>query len=76
MDQHLTMTDHVTAVCAACIYHLYALPNNRSRENGSKCTRHLSTRLLQLTVAKHPVITDSSATSCPEQCSQANNTHQ
>ncbi|KAK2144650.1 hypothetical protein NP493_4157g00011 [Ridgeia piscesae] len=23
MDQHLTMTDHVTAVCAACNYHLY-----------------------------------------------------
>ncbi|KAI0227512.1 hypothetical protein LSAT2_022036, partial [Lamellibrachia satsuma] len=25
MDQHLTMTDHVTAVCAACNYHLYRL---------------------------------------------------
>ncbi|KAK2174588.1 hypothetical protein NP493_790g00006 [Ridgeia piscesae] len=24
-DQHLTMTDHVTAVCAACNYHLYRL---------------------------------------------------
>ena len=25
MDQHLNMTDHVTAVCAACNYHLYRL---------------------------------------------------
>ena len=25
LDQHLTMTDHVTAVCAACNYHLYRL---------------------------------------------------
>ena len=25
MYQHLTMTDHVTAVCAACNYHLYRL---------------------------------------------------
>ena len=25
MDQHLTTTDHVTAVCAACNYHLYRL---------------------------------------------------
>ena len=25
MDQHLTMTHHVTAVCAACNYHLYRL---------------------------------------------------
>ena len=23
MDQHLTMTHHVTGVCAACNYHLY-----------------------------------------------------
>ena len=41
MDTNLTMTDHVTAVCAACNYHLYrlssirALPNNRNRE---KCS--------------------------------------
>jgi len=25
MDQHLSMTDHVTAVCATCNYHLYRL---------------------------------------------------
>ncbi|KAI0214517.1 putative RNA-directed DNA polymerase from transposon BS [Lamellibrachia satsuma] len=29
MDQHLTMTDHVTAVCAACNYHLYRLSSIR-----------------------------------------------
>ena len=29
MDQHLTMTDHVTAVCAACKYHLYRLSSIR-----------------------------------------------
>ena len=29
MDQHLTMPDHVTAVCAACNYHLYRLPSTR-----------------------------------------------
>ena len=29
MDQHLNMTDHVTAVCAACNYHLYRLPSIR-----------------------------------------------
>ena len=29
MDQHLTMTDHVTAVCAAYNYHLYRLSSIR-----------------------------------------------
>ena len=29
MDQHLTMTDHVTAVCSACNYHLYRLSSIR-----------------------------------------------
>ena len=29
MDQHLTMTHHVTAVCAACNYHLYRLSSIR-----------------------------------------------
>ena len=29
MDQHLSMTDHVTAVCAACNYHLYSLSSIR-----------------------------------------------
>ena len=29
MDQHLTMTHHVTAVCAACSYHLYRLSSIR-----------------------------------------------
>ena len=30
MDQHLSMTDHVTAVCAACNYHLYRLSSVRN----------------------------------------------
>ena len=58
MDEHLSMTDHVTAVCAACDYHLYRLssigptapPNNRTREKCSQRSRHLSPGLLQLTV--------------------------
>ena len=29
MDQHLMMTHHVTAVCAACNYHLYRLSSIR-----------------------------------------------
>ena len=29
MYQHLTMTDHATAVCAACNYHLYRLSSIR-----------------------------------------------
>ena len=29
MDQHLTMTHHVTAVCAACNYNLYRLSSIR-----------------------------------------------
>ena len=29
VDQHLTMTHHVTAVCAACNYHLYRLSSIR-----------------------------------------------
>ena len=29
IDQHLTMTDNVTAVCAACNYHLYRLSSIR-----------------------------------------------
>ena len=29
MDQHLSMTDHVTAVCAACNYRLYRLSSIR-----------------------------------------------
>ena len=29
MDQHLSMTYHVTAVCAACNYHLYRLSSIR-----------------------------------------------
>ena len=29
MDQHLSMTDHMTAVCAACNYHLYRLSSIR-----------------------------------------------
>ena len=29
MDQHLSMTVHVTAVCAACNYHLYRLSSIR-----------------------------------------------
>ena len=56
MDQHLTMTDHVTAVCAPCNYHLHrstinntALSNNSSREKCGQRIRHLSPRLLQLT---------------------------
>ena len=37
MDQHLSMTDHVTVVCAACNYHLHRLSpiRHRSRE---KCS--------------------------------------
>ena len=56
IDQHLTMTGHVTAVCAPCNYHLHrspinntALTNNWSREKCGQRTRHLSPRLLQLT---------------------------
>ncbi|KAK2175316.1 hypothetical protein NP493_722g01000 [Ridgeia piscesae] len=29
MDQHLTITDHVTAVCAAYNYHLYRLSSTQ-----------------------------------------------
>ena len=29
MDQHMSMTDHVTVVCAACHYHLYRLSSMR-----------------------------------------------
>ena len=29
MDQHLTITHHVTAVCAACNYHTYRLSSIR-----------------------------------------------
>ena len=34
MDQHLTMTDHVTAVCAPCNYHMHrSTINNTALSN-------------------------------------------
>jgi len=49
MDQHLSMTDHVTAVCAACNYHLYRLSSMRhylTTEAAKSAVNALNTSLL------------------------------
>ena len=61
MDQHLTMTDHVTAVCAACNYHLYRLSSIRhylTTEAAKSAVNALVTsRDLDSTTATHCCIT-------------------
>ena len=50
MDQHVTMTDHVTAVCAACNYHLYRL---------SSIWHYLTTEAAKSAVSTHSSTLDS-----------------
>ena len=82
MDQYLSMTDHVTAVCVTCNYHLNRLSSIQHYLTTEAAKRSVTalvpSRLYYCNslLHKHTVITDSSATACTDQCSQAKNTHQ
>ena len=83
MYQHLPMTDQVTAVCAACNYHLHRLSSIRyylTTEAAKSAVNVLVTfRLDYGNAVGYNIPLSQTArmhAACPEQCRQVNNTHQ